>query len=226
MSVYAISDIHGQYSIWEQAKEILKPEDTLYVLGDCGDRGKDGGKIILEALHNPQVKYIKGNHEDILYDALMKPVWHNVNLLFCNGGESTFDYFINWGVEDKTAFCKEINNLPLHLVYKNTKGQQIHMTHAGFSYNEDSSPRNLLWDRFHFQYFDKNIPEDVYILHGHTPIESLIKFIKRDYQWNGESAFFYNNGHKIDIDTGTYRTNKSILFNLDTFESIILSVKE
>lgn len=38
---YVISDIHGYYSIYEQVKNMLKPNDKVYFLGDAGDRGPE-----------------------------------------------------------------------------------------------------------------------------------------------------------------------------------------
>ena len=67
--VYAISDIHGMYNLWRQVIDSLDETDTLYVLGDCGDRGPDGWKIIKEALSDPRIVYIRGNHDQMLLDS-------------------------------------------------------------------------------------------------------------------------------------------------------------
>ena len=71
MSNYVVTDLHGRYDLWEKIINKLQPEDTLYCLGDCADRGPDGWKIIAEAFANPQVVYLKGNHEDF-YDLCCK----------------------------------------------------------------------------------------------------------------------------------------------------------
>ena len=44
MAVYACSDIHGYYQIYEKIKSILKPDDCVYFLGDANDRGPDSWK--------------------------------------------------------------------------------------------------------------------------------------------------------------------------------------
>ena len=48
MSVYAVSDLHGQYKTFVKGlKEIdFSDSDTLYVIGDAIDRGPDGIKIL------------------------------------------------------------------------------------------------------------------------------------------------------------------------------------
>ena len=39
MAVYACSDLHGMLHFYKAIKDILKPEDIVYFLGDAGDRG-------------------------------------------------------------------------------------------------------------------------------------------------------------------------------------------
>ena len=63
--LYVMSDIHGNEkrfrSVMAQIK--LKPEDTLYVLGDVIDRHPRGIKLLRELIKKPNVKLLKGNHE-------------------------------------------------------------------------------------------------------------------------------------------------------------------
>ena len=73
---FAVADLHGQYNLWHQIIESLDETDILYVLGDCGDRGPDGWKIIKEALADPRVVYIRGNHDQMLLDS-WKTEWRD-----------------------------------------------------------------------------------------------------------------------------------------------------
>ena len=41
----------------------LRPDDTLYILGDVIDRGPDGVKILQDMMARPNVVPILGNHE-------------------------------------------------------------------------------------------------------------------------------------------------------------------
>ena len=68
---YAFTDIHGNYNLWKQIKNFLRPEDKVYFLGDACDRGKDGFKIMKELLFDSRVIYLKGNHEQLMIDAFM-----------------------------------------------------------------------------------------------------------------------------------------------------------
>ena len=56
--IYVMSDIHGHMARFRSVmKKIdLKPEDTLYVLGDVIDRNADGIRILRELMAMPNVK--------------------------------------------------------------------------------------------------------------------------------------------------------------------------
>ena len=76
--VYALSDLHGHYDILlSMLKKIdFKDEDTLYILGDCNDRGEKAMEIyhfIQQHPHN--IFLLKGNHELMMRDYLMKEDW-------------------------------------------------------------------------------------------------------------------------------------------------------
>ena len=64
--VYAVSDLHGMYGLWEKIKNYIDETDTIYFLGDAADRGPHGIKIMKELFTDKRVKYILGNHEDIM----------------------------------------------------------------------------------------------------------------------------------------------------------------
>ena len=98
MSVYAVSDIHGYISIYNQIKEMLNPEDKVYCLGDCGDRGPHPWETIKAVMRDPQFIYIKGNHDDMLVKAAREvfnfeysPCSYRQRMLASNGGSDTLD---------------------------------------------------------------------------------------------------------------------------------------
>ena len=97
--VFAISDLHGMYDIYEQVNNFIEPEDRVYFLGDAGDRGPEGWRTIKAIISNPQWFYLKGNHEDMLVDAVNEyyesshPDFYTYRL-FNNGGEMTFEELI------------------------------------------------------------------------------------------------------------------------------------
>ncbi len=67
--IYASSDWHGvplsvMQSLLEQAD--FGGKDTLYVLGDVIDRGEHGIELLRWLMTQPNIKLIRGNHEEML----------------------------------------------------------------------------------------------------------------------------------------------------------------
>ena len=67
---YVLSDIHGKGKAYESAMSEITPNDTVIILGDVIDRGKDGIKILQDLIrrkkdreHNPKIIFMMGNHE-------------------------------------------------------------------------------------------------------------------------------------------------------------------
>ena len=71
---YVISDVHGRYDLFLRMLERIGfcERDTLYLLGDCIDRGPDGIAMLLDVMERPNVIPFLGNHEDMLYRVIRK----------------------------------------------------------------------------------------------------------------------------------------------------------
>ena len=70
--VFYFTDVHGCYSLFHAAMDFCMKQDPecMIIFGeDACDRGRDGYKIMKELLDNPQVVYLKGNHEDMFVHA-------------------------------------------------------------------------------------------------------------------------------------------------------------
>ena len=231
MNTYAVSDLHGQYDLWCKIKEILQPDDVLYLLGDCNDRGPDGWKIIKEALTDPRVKYIRGNHEQMLLES-WKSEWRDTHLWFYNGGYETFESIL--ADANSEIYLKQLNRTLYKYEYINKNHQTILLSHAGYTlFEDDANPRSedLLWDRDHiFSHCDwwPNTNPSVYVVHGHTPVgSSTFKqrdiFIPDDTKFNStRTVCRYAHGHKICIDAGCFATNQIALLDLDTLEERVI----
>ena len=235
MAVYACSDIHGYYQIYEKIKSILKPDDRVYFLGDANDRGPDSWKCIKAIYDDPQFIYIKGNHEDMLVKACEEYLddgyqweYYSWALSARNGGRDTME---SWEqAPDRVAWVKRLRDLPTWDTYC-ANGREIVLCHAGFtpwmepgdtSYivREDEK---LIWDREHY-YTHGYLPaymDDVLVVHGHTPIHHLSADI--DEPWES-GAFWYMNNHKCCIDSGGFFSGEFVLLNLDTLEDIVLTL--
>ena len=229
MSVYGFSDLHGRLDLYEKIKEFVKPTDKLYFLGDANDRGPDSWELIKTLAKDEQVTYLKGNHEDMLVQAIREAIngdmdgrWgcKHQRLLASNGGMYTLEDALQ--EDDAIMWSVYLNKLPTNTMYTNTNGQNIFLSHAGCTYAmEDTIPKDneLLWDRMHF-YDNPKFCGDVIAVHGHTPIDYLAEEIGVPIP---EGALKYADGKKYCIDAGSFFTGQAILLNLDTFESIVFT---
>ena len=252
MSVYAFADLHGSYWAWEKIKNIIQPNDIAYFLGDAADRGPDGWRIIKEILQDSRIIYLKGNHEDLMVKAIghyTKDDWFhwddNMNLWFYNGGEKTYNSFMedkSISPEEKIKILHRLAQLPFCAVYNNVKGQKVLLSHAGC---DDFEAANMLdeekfiWDRSHWLFWDDWQGErDEVIVHGHTPIELMIEEQNDNADWlihshidqtikypnyKGHGTYWYGKNHKACIDTGAVWNKEAVLLNLDTWEDIIIT---
>lgn len=224
MSVYAFADLHGNGLLWDQIKAFLKPEDRAYFLGDAIDRGPDGWRIMNEILADERITYIKGNHEDMLYQDIIRPNNYDVIAIhYQNGGTQTLRDLWDMSDEQRMELKKTIFYLPTYVVYKNNDGINIFLSHSGGTDIKDN--HDLIWNR------DIMAPvpaEYDLVVHGHTPIPLIIKSYPRyfkDADW-ADGAFWYQDDKKVCLDCGAVWTNQTVLLNLDTFDEEIFVVED
>ena len=136
---YYYTDVHGFYQLHRAALNYCFQQDPNAMViygGDACDRGPDGYKIMHELLNNPQVVYLKGNHEDIfvhaarfilndykeklepqsiknyLYEATIKDyAVPQIQLSIYNGGYNTLMAWMLDGMPND--FVSQIDKLPL-----------------------------------------------------------------------------------------------------------------
>lgn len=219
MSNYVCSDIHGIYNIWEQIKEFLQPTDILYCLGDCGDRGPDGWEIITEMYNHPRVIYLKGNHEDMLANAMLG----DKGDCFYNGGRRTYEVWKYKYGKDMSWYGK-LKHLPTNMSHF-SDGKEIILCHSGFDIGERFIYGDeYYWNREHLYTEDWLGEENQFMIHGHTNAPKMIRYrnwvgdFPKDYDYSDPEIVKYCGGHKINIDLATAFTGKCALLNLDTFE--------
>ena len=237
MAIYATTDLHGQLDLYNKMKAILKPKDKVYFLGDAGDRGPDGWKLIKTIYADPQFIYIKGNHEDMLVNAIREykknPECKSkaYKLLKDNGGEKTFR---DWWLDGEDArWAHALEDLPMHMEYQNKDGKYVLMSHAG--YTPWGTPGNdrailipggfdLIWNRDHFyDTWNDECLQNCIVVHGHTSIPSLANRLGDKPQNAKFGAYWYDSGHKVCIDNLSAGSGVACLLNLDTFEAIVVS---
>jgi serine/threonine protein phosphatase 1 len=231
MAVWVTTDLHGNYNLWEQIKAFLKEDDTLIFLGDAIDRGDRGFEIFMEMLEHPQVVYLKGNHEDIMYE-----VFHDIGpdrgkmlknwTLKDNGGRETLNNIKTLGLDfdTKMKYIDKVNELPYFAEYENAHGIKFLLSHAGYTPgrfwdNQDrwTKEQKAIWSRSHFNFpWPKEGYGNVVIVHGHTPILLMNQMF--GYKATGFAPFWYEDNHKLNLDAATYNTGLALLFNLDTLD--------
>lgn len=234
MSIYACSDLHGRLSAWNRIKDYLKPNDTLYIIGDIIDRGEHSYEILEEVIQEPK-KYIflKGNHEDMAAAAITKCMARNygssaARMWYMNGGEITFNQLEK---NHKELFYQNyFNNLPASSELY-IKEKHIVLCHSGrhYCYSKFCNEEEIIWNRSFIEVPWDHEREDLkntYIIHGHTPVEYLnswyMEAIDPVREIEKNKFAIYADGHKIDIDLGLSDPDNHVagLLNLETFEEI------
>ena len=186
--IYVMSDIHGQRRRFDSImKKIdLKPEDTLYVLGDVIDRNPDGIKILRQLMAMPNARMLLGNHELMMLKALYYPIpekarapeWYRgrmKSIWYKNGGDITWDYLKHLKKTVRQEIFEYLDKLPVNIELE-LNGRQFILTHAAptdlyerYDYKYDSAREFAVWMRF------ENYPvvEGRTVVFGHTPTFNL-----------------------------------------------------
>ena len=130
MNVYAVADIHGNFAAYKAIKEYVQPDDIIYCLGDCGDRGPKPWETIVAIYNDPQFIYMKGNHEDMLVNAIREWQPEHIKdeeyyLLEHNGGRRTFNGWKN--SPERNIWASRLERLPFYLIHVNKNNQIIHL---------------------------------------------------------------------------------------------------
>ena len=224
---YVISDIHGNHKLFiKLLKKInFSKSDTLYILGDIIDKGKDVDLLlhtIFETLKN-NVVVLCGNHEF----EFIKFVKNLVN-------QDASDMEIELQCKkflgvNKITFqdIENIMNLPFYY-----EEDDFILVHAGISFDSkgnsiplnQTSKEELVYDR---KFKNENfLPQNCKcVIFGHTPTVyingqkgKIIKYKKKNTLGNKPSDFF-----KIHIDTGNYLTGILGCLRLDDMKEFYVN---
>lgn len=232
MSVFACSDLHGMLHLWNSIIETLEPDDTIYVLGDCGDRGPHPWETIKAVLNEPRAILLKGNHEDMLVNAMGRGYGSAWALLRSNGGKKTCEQAMK--EPDWKEWRDKLNDLPTKATYVNAQGETVYLSHAGFTPDTDHQGNmrwtwgeDLIWSRDHFldEWPEDEMFQKAIIVHGHTPIPYLLDDIDPACQMQDiePGALWYADGRKCCIDCGAVFTGICVLLNLDTWDEDVFT---
>lgn len=136
VSIYAVSDIHGCYNKYLALIGALRPEDTLYVLGDVIDRGRGGAAILSDMAGRKNVFPLIGNHESLALPMLKAirdgspyraskayRIWLGI------GGGATERAFVKLSKEEQSRITEYVS---LFSVYERitVNGRSFHLSHT------------------------------------------------------------------------------------------------
>jgi serine/threonine protein phosphatase 1 len=177
---YVLSDIHGEYEKFIRMLELINfnDNDTLYVLGDCADRGSDGIKVLQYIMKSKNIELLWGNHEKLMMSFIESNSYEDeLNWLY-NGGAPTYISFNLLSEDEKNNLCDFIKNLPYYKIIDN-----YILCHAGIRVSKNSaemeaeeilksqSTYDLLWIRNDF--FDSKAIDGYIVIFGHTPVVNI-----------------------------------------------------
>lgn len=195
MKTFAIGDIHGNYTELMQLLDKLEKEaafslaeDQLVITGDMVDSGKEVKQVLEWAMSTeslyPQHKFLMGNHEHLLLDALdvNHPVYGDYYLWYMQGGKETLKSYLP---EDLTAYEKALASpnemIPAeHIAWLKARpyyyeNDQYFFVHGGVipfvqladhDFTDPAVLQEMLWIRDRF--IDSTYKWEKKIIFGHT----------------------------------------------------------
>lgn len=169
--IFAIADIHGCYDTLIALMKKLpldKEKDTVVFMGDYVDRGPKTKQVIDQMIEwekqYPHWKFLYGNHEDLMLDALIGKgqIYHSYDLWWGQGGRETFESYIP----------------PERTVYEKAITQVLDVIPA----------EHIDWLRTRAYYFDS---KDYFFVHAGIPKKTSLEDFKTQID-NGDATAKYN----------------------------------
>lgn len=212
MRTFAIGDVHGYtqplHQLLRQLKERAAPGDTLVFVGDYVDRGPDSRGVIDTVIElanggwNGPVIPLRGNHEELMTDALSKRPRYGLDSWLTMGGYETVCSYTG-GEVSKKWFTSVPKLHAEFLVGLRSWWEDEHAfyVHAGLqpgAHPEELDDDVLLWAREEF--IKSEYAWEKVVVFGHTPqyeppTTTVIDLEK--LPWRP-----LNRPEKIGIDTG------------------------
>lgn len=135
MSIYACSDLHGQYTLFIKLlnKINFSNNDTMYVLGDIIDRGPKNIRLLKYIKESKNIISILGNHEHMMH------CWYTGSnrelsksyMLSGNGGKRTRKQFLSLNKKEQQQLIDYIENM--YLQYEITENNKKYLlSHSSF----------------------------------------------------------------------------------------------
>lgn len=230
---YLISDIHGCFDQYQTllAKIGFSDKDELYVLGDVVDRGPEPIKVLQDMMKRPNVIFILGNHDFIMY-ALMKKlsveitednydnyltgeIMLDYQLWLQDGGLITAEKFRELGRREQADILDYIAGASLYEVIEHD-GAEYRLVHAGLSnfLPDKGMDEYELYDFLEERadYTKRYYPgENIFLVTGHTPTVLI--------PGCGKAEVYREHGH-IALDCACVAGGKLAAFCVETQQVI------
>ena len=132
--IYIMSDIHGQYAMYQAMLDKLNIQetDTVYILGDVIDRGPDGIKILQDLMKRPNFELFIGNHEWFMLDACAgNGMFYTDWICENNGGKKTIQDYIHLPAAEQDAIINYLKTKTHVVKNLNINGHRYILSHAG-----------------------------------------------------------------------------------------------
>lgn len=203
---YAVGDVHGRLDLVERAVEAIaahvgEAPFRVIFLGDYVDRGPDSRGVIellMELQRRWRVVCLKGNHEELMLQAIREPGGGRLERWLEYGGDATLASYGLSADSDLAAgvppeHLRWMSGLPL----TTGDGHRIYV-HAGLAPGTPAhrqKDQTLLWIRERFLQ-GKASDFEAHVVHGHTPL------------WEGKPnpADPELLEHRTNVDTAAFAT--------------------
>ena len=169
MSVYVVSDLHGEAHLFQKLLSQIhfSDEDHMYILGDVIDRGSDGIALLQEIMDNPNMTLLLGNHEYMLLQYFSPEATEtDIRRWNKNGNTPTRDAYLKLEPAEQVRILEYIQSLPTHM--KVTVGRKVYYLVHGFP---GENVHDQVWHRPAMT--DPNPIPNTTLIIGHTPVLSM-----------------------------------------------------
>ena len=207
---YVLSDLHGRYDLYIKMLDKIKfgKEDTLYILGDCVDRGDEGLKIVLDIAERDNVIALMGNHDFLALSILsnldkgfksgqLEDMRYLIDIWKMDGGMPTYNEYKKLSPEERKLALMTIDGFRNYAEVKIGEREFV-LCHGGIrDYSEDRPLSDYTVEDIVFYREDYSKPKFAkrgkYLITGHTPTAAIE---------GSEEGKIYKNHDHIAIDCG------------------------
>lgn len=187
-NIWVVGDLHGCYTLLMQHlnRVAFQPmQDLLISVGDLIDRGSEDVECLM-MLNQPWFRAVRGNHEEMMLDALEGN--GHTNLWVANGGGWYFDLNVNEQHRVK-ALLYRIAELPL-IIEVVTGDKKMVICHADYpddhyAFNKPVDPFQVVWNRQRINRAQRGsmclIGGADQFFFGHTPVRKPFKSANQLY---------------------------------------------